>query len=469
MSLPRKAALALCSILLVSSLPAGAAEPEPETLRWLREYLQIDTTNPPGNEREAVDFLAGILSSEGIESRVLTSPTGRSSLYARLEAPGGGGGDGNAAGAIVLMHHADVVPADGDWRVEPFSGRRLGGKVWGRGALDVKGLGIAHLAAVLDLARAGGPRHHDVIYLAVADEETGGSEGARWLLDAHPELFEGVSGVLNEGGSNRVLGDRLIWWGVEVTQKRPLWLKVAAEGRGGHASGLHPQSATHRLVAGLARLIARPPQFRVGEAARMYLGTLAKLEGGRAEEIYRRIEAGEDIPSLPMAPGLPIYFLDTVQVTELANGRGSNVVSAVATASVDIRLLPDTDGDAFLTEVRQLLGDDIEVQVVLDAPEAPASPRDHPLYRALEEILAVRAPVVPTFIPGTTDSRFFRQRDVAAYGFSPFGINAQDLKGVHADDESVPVDAFLRGVETMRRILRLHVGSRSQLRIATGS
>ncbi len=454
MSTSRTAVFVLGVFLLLPTLSAGAAEPEPETLRWLRDYLQIDTTNPPGNEREAVDFLAGILAGEGIESRVLTSPEGRSSLYARLEAHG----DAGAGKALVLMHHSDVVPADGDWRVEPFSGRRLAGKVWGRGALDVKGLGIAHLAAVLDLARAGGPRRRDVIFLAVADEETGGGQGARWLLEAHPELFDGVSGVLNEGGSNRVLNDRLIWWGVEVTQKRPLWLKATAEGRGGHASGLHPQSATHRLIAGLSRLIARPPQFRVGDAARMYLGTLARLEGGRTEEIYRRIEAGEDIPSLPMAPGLPIYFLDTVQVTELDNGRGSNIVSPAASASIDIRLLPDTDGDAFLAEVRQLLGDEIEVEVVLDAPEAPASPRDNPLYRALEEILSVRAVVVPTFIPGTTDSRFFRQRGIAAYGFSPFAINAQDLRGVHADDESLPVDAFLRGVETMRRILRLYAG-----------
>ena len=190
----------------------------------------------------------------------------------------------------------------------------------------------------------------------------------------------------------------------------------------------------------------------------MYLGTLARLEGGRTEEFYRRLEAGEDLSSLPMAPGLPVYFLDTIQVTELDNGRGSNVVSPKASASIDIRLLPDTDGDAFLAEVRELLGDEIEVEVVLDAPEAPASPRDHPLYRALEEILGVRARVVPTFIPGTTDSRFFRQRGIPAYGFSPFAINAQDARGIHADNEAVPVDAFLRGVETMSRILRLYVG-----------
>ena len=452
MPTPFPAALWLSSILLFAALPAGA-RPELDTVKWLREYLQIDTTNPPGNERAAAELLAGILEREGIASRLLESPGGRASLYARLEATGEADG-----GAVVLMHHIDVVPADGAWRVEPFSGRRLGGKVWGRGALDVKGLGIAHLAAMIDLARAGAARRRAVIFLAVADEETGGGEGAAWLLESHPELFADVEGVLNEGGSNRVLGDRLIWWGVEVTQKRPLWLKVTAEGRGGHASGRHPGSATHRLVAGLARLIARQESPRANAAAAMYLGAVSELEGGRTEEVFRRLEDGDGMESLQMAPGLPIYFLDTVQVTEIDNGRGSNVVSPRAVASIDIRLLPDTDSGAFLAEIRELLGDQLKVEVVLSSDPAPASPRDHPLYRTLEQSLGIRAPVVPTFIPGTTDSRFFRQRGIPAYGLSPFAINAEDARGVHADDESVPLDAFLRGVETMTRILRLYAG-----------
>ena len=456
MSANRLVALAV-SVLLCAALSAMAEEPEaePETVRWLREYLQIDTTNPPGNERDAAEYLAGLLDREGIASRLLESPEGRTSLYARLEATRGTGD----ADALVLMHHIDVVPADGDWQVAPFSGRRFGGKLWGRGALDVKGLGIAQLAAVIELARTGGPRQRDVILLAVADEETGGGQGAAWLLESHPELFANVSGVLNEGGSNRVINDRLIWWGIEVTQKRPLWLRVTAAGRGGHASGLYPHSATHRLVAGLGRLVDRPPRFRVNDAARLYLGALAELEGGQTAEMMRRMEAGEDFTTLPMAPGLPIFFLDTIQITQIDNGRGSNIVSPRAAASIDIRLLPDTDSDAFLAEVRELLGEQIEVEVVLDAPLAPASPLDHPLYRALEEILGVRALVVPTFIPGTTDSRFFRQRGMPAYGFSPFALNSEDSRGVHADNERVPVDAFLRGVETLRRLLRLYVGA----------
>ncbi|MEM7352368.1 MAG: M20/M25/M40 family metallo-hydrolase, partial [Acidobacteriota bacterium] len=254
-------ALALGVGLIPSGDPLWAADPR--AVGWLREYIQIDTTNPPGNEGAAVAFLAQILEREGIASQVLTSPGGRSSLYARLPASGAGASAAlPSEGAVVLLHHIDVVAADDSWRVEPFSGRPFEGKVWGRGALDVKGLGIAQLAAILALKDEGLPRQRDIVFLAVADEEAGGREGAAWLLEAHPELFAGVAGVLNEGGSNRVLNDRVIWWGIEVTQKRPLWLTVTATGRGGHASGLRPRSATHRLVEALARLVERPLQLR---------------------------------------------------------------------------------------------------------------------------------------------------------------------------------------------------------------
>ncbi len=445
-ALRRTLAGACLSGLLSFSVAAG---PDPEPVRWLQEYIQIDTTNPPGNEREAAEFLAGILRQEGIDSQLLDSPQGRTSLYARLEAPGSGGR------ALVLLHHIDVVPAGEGWRVPPFSGRPFEGKIWGRGALDVKGVGIAHLAALIALRREGVAFQRDLIYLAVADEEVGGGQGAKWLLQEHPELFAGVEAVLGEGGSNRVFADRLIWWGIEVTQKRPLWLRVTAHGRGGHASGLHPESATHQLVTGLARLIERPPRYRITDGVRTFLRALARLEGDPPGHLYYRLDEviREDGPTEPLAAGLPVYFLDTFQVTRIDGSEAGNVVVPEASAAVDIRMLPDTDGDALLAEVREILGSRLEVEVVLTAPETAASPTDHPIYRALEETLAVRGPVVPTFLTGTTDSRFFRQRGIAAYGFSPFTVNSEDLGGIHAPNEYLPVDSFLRGIEMMRRVL----------------
>ncbi len=443
--------LALCA---VASASAETTADQPETVRWLHEYLQIDTTNPPegpsiGGEKAAAEYLARILESEGIEAQLLTSPGGRTSLYARLSGPNT---DGKA---VVLVHHIDVVAAAGEWKVEPFSGRPLGGSLWGRGAIDVKSLGIAHLAAVLALKRENVSLQRDVIYLAVADEEQGGKEGTGWLLDAHPELFEGVEGVLNEGGSNRVLGDRLMWWGIETTQKRPLWLRVTARGRPGHASGFNPGSATHQLVIGLARLAERPLKYRVTDAARNYLQALAKIEGGGSERLAYHLDEIilPEGPVNPLPPGMPVFFVDTIQVTEIQNGRGSNVVAPTATASVDIRMLPDTDADALLAEIRELLGDSLEIETVLYSPPAAPSPTDHPLYQALSDTLRVQGKVIPTFISGVTDSRWFRERGIPAYGFAPFVINPADLRGIHAPNEHVPVDAFLRGVEMTRRVV----------------
>lgn len=456
MSPSRLAGLGFAVIVLVAPLSAGAEAPPPEPVRWLREYLQIDTTNPPGNEHRGAAYLAAILEREGIPARLLESPEGRTSLYARLASPASGGR------AVALVHHIDVVPAGGAWQVAPFSGRPYRDSLWGRGAIDSKSLGIAQLAALVGCHREGTALARDVIYLAVADEERGGGQGMAWLLDHHPELFTGLEGVLGEGGSNRVLGDRVVWWGIEVTQKRPLWLRITATGRGGHGSGFHPASPTHQLVRGLARLLERPLRFRVTDAARLFLGALGAVEGGGSARLLERLDKAirEDGPIPPMPPGMPIYFLDTVQVTQLDNGsQGPNVVAAEASAYVDVRLLPDTDAEAFLDEVREVLGDQLEVEVLLTAPPAPASPTEHPFYRAIERVLAVRAPVVPLFIAGTTDSRYFRERGIPAYGVQPFALNPPDLRGIHADDEHMPVAAFLRGVETLRRILAGYSGS----------
>lgn len=433
----------LVLLMLVTSFSVAADEYSArEPLRWLAAYLQIDTTNPPGNEAEAADFLAGLLDDAGIPSQKLTSPGGRTSLYARVRATAGNGR------AIVLIHHMDVVPARNDWKVEPFSGRSLKGRTWGRGAIDTKGLGIAQLAAILTTRDQ---LKTDVIFLAVADEELGGKEGAGWLVEAHPELFEDVDGVINEGGSNRVFGGRVLWWGIEVAQKRPLWLRATAYGRGGHASGFNPRSATHQLVMALARLVERPLAFRVSPAARLFVNSLAAVEGGSmedfAENMDARVAAGE-VPG-----GLPLYFVDTIQVTAMETGTASNVVLPVASAAIDIRLLPDTDADALLAEIREILGPKIEVEVVLESPMSDASPVDHPLYEAIATVLEVRGDVVPTMIAGVTDSRFFRQRGIPTYGVLPFAVEPQDMKGIHARNENLREDVFLRGIETLRRIL----------------
>jgi len=447
----------LLSILAIS--PARAAGENlapgvlPDSVRRLQEYLQIDTTNPPGNEKAAAELLAGWIRALGVQPKLLTSATGRTSLYARFTADRGPCPSGG--GALLLLHHIDVVPAGEDWRAAPFSGRLLEGKIWGRGAVDIKSLGIAGLAALEALKGGKHELCRDVVFLAVADEEAGGGEGTAFLLEHHPELFAGVDAVINEGGANRTMAGRQVYWGIEVVQKRPFWLRITADARGGHGSRYAPSSATHMLIRGLAKLIDRPPHFRMTEAARIFFGHLGELEGKSYEQTVAKLEnqirpAG---PRPPLQPGLEAFFLDTVQVTEIKTGQGINVVPPRASAYLDIRLLPDTDSAAFLDEIGQLLGPGLEVEVLLSSPPATSSPLDHPLYRAFEQVLGERAPVIPSFLAGTTDSRYFRARGIAAYGLSPFSIDGPDLKGIHAPNEYIKIDDFLRGVETTRRLL----------------
>jgi acetylornithine deacetylase/succinyl-diaminopimelate desuccinylase-like protein len=240
--LPALVALLLLAPAAPASPPSPARLSEPA--EWLRGYLRFDTTNPPGGEAAAVAYLARILHRNGIATQTLVAPGGRASLYARLE--GRREGDG-----LLLHHHVDVVAPGPDWTVPPFEGMVRDGALWGRGAIDVKSLGIAHLATLVALRREGIQPERDVAFLAVADEESGGASGTAWLWRHHPELFEGIGAVYCEGGTNRAPRGNVEWWGLEVAQKRPLWLRVTAHGRPGHASGLNPHSAMHKLIGAL--------------------------------------------------------------------------------------------------------------------------------------------------------------------------------------------------------------------------
>jgi acetylornithine deacetylase/succinyl-diaminopimelate desuccinylase-like protein len=429
--------------------PAPAAAPAlSEPAAWLQQYLRIDTSNPPGNEGRAAAFLAGLLQRAGIPARVIANPQGRANLYARLASPRSGGR------AILLLHHMDVVPPGPGWTVPPFAGLIKNGQLWGRGAIDDKSLGIAQLAAMIDLQRRRVPLERDVVFLAVADEENGGLNGTGWLLANHPELFKGVEGVIGEGGRSQTgAGGKLLWWGIEVAQKRPLWLEVSTSGRGGHGAGLNPESANHQLIEGLARLLGEPARWRVTPPVRDYSRAIAPLVFSSIDSVV-----AESGPKEFLMPGMANLFLDTVQVTVLRGGERINVVPERSAALLDIRLLPDTDAAAFLANVKSRLGQGFEVKVLVTSPPSPPSPASGRLYGAMERVLRPDGPVVPTFIAGFTDSRFFRERGIPAYGLSPFKLLPDDSKGIHSTDEHIPLAEIDRGVERLRKILLAYAG-----------
>lgn len=446
--------------LAVPDAPASAAPTAPPALSeaagWLQQYVRVDTSNPPGNEQRAADFLAGLLGKEGIASRVVRNPEGRANLWARLASPASGGR------AVLLLHHMDVVPAGPGWSVQPFAGEVRDGSLWGRGTLDDKSLGIVQLAALVNLKRRRVPIARDVIFLAVADEENGGQGGTAWLLAQHPELFQGVEAVIGEGGRSQTgAGGKLLWWGIEVAQKRPLWLEVSTSGRGGHGAGLNPESASHQLIKGLARLLGAPPRFHVSAPVRDYSRAIAPLQNPHWQRVFGNIDAviAENGPKEFLMPGMANLFLDTVQVTVLRGGERINVIPETAVARIDVRLLPDTDSVAFLKEVRRLLGPGFGVKVLVTSPPSTPSPAAGRLYLAMERALKPEGPVVPTFIAGFTDSRFFRERGIPAYGLSPFLLGPEETQGIHGANERIPLRELDRGVVRMRQILSFYVSA----------
>ncbi len=448
-------------LLLTINLSALPARESPKqasdrAVERLRGYLQIDTSNPPGREGAGVAYLARFLHERGLRMERYVSPAGRVSLAARLPATGSGAAE---AGVVVLLHHVDVVPPGPGWSMPPFEGVLVDDVLWGRGAIDMKSFGIAQLEAFLAAAELP-VRRRELLYLAVADEEAGGKEGAEWLLRRHPGLLDRVEAVLNEGGQNRTIRGRTLYWGIEVEQKRPLWLELIARGRGGHGSMATVDSAPHELIRGLARVLESPPRFRVAPAARRLLEQLAPLDPHAARLLEGdRLDALERGRTDLLLPGMAGYFLDTIQITRLEGSERVNVVPSEARAELDIRLLPDSDQSAFLAWLRERLGPAIEIRVLLEHPPVPASPTDTAVYRQLRTVLEKEAPVVPVFIAGITDSRYFRARGIPAYGLQPFELEADLLRTVHSVDERIPLAAFRRGVERFGRLVRTLVAA----------
>jgi acetylornithine deacetylase/succinyl-diaminopimelate desuccinylase-like protein len=438
----------LLLLFLTPALLRGAGNDSDLAVEWLQDYLRIDSSIPTG-AAEAASFLRDVLHRHGIATRWLVSPEGRPSLYAQLDPRA------EASETVVLLHHTDVVPPGSGWTKDPFGAEVEDGILFGRGAVDDKSLGIAHLWTFIEMSKKPERMTRGLAFLAVTDEETGGLQGSGWLVEKHPEIFRNVVAVLGEGGMNRVRGDQVAWWGIEVAQKRPLWLRATARGRPGHGSTLNLHTAPHRLIHGLSRLLDRPLDFRITPEARRYLEAVAPMEPQGFQKVVVNLDEifGEPDPATRLMPGMPNYFLDSIQINGLEAGQRLNAAPEKASALIDIRLLPDADEEAFLREIRELVGTDVELEVLLSAPRSPASPTDTPFFLCLEEILGQRAPVAPAFIPGITDARYFRQRDIPAYGFSPFMLDGSSLRGIHGPDERIPIEAFQAGVSELERVI----------------
>lgn len=444
-------AFALTGCREANGVPADPMDREAEDA--FVAYLKIDTTNPPGNETSGAVYLRDLLKKDGIEARLVGDDPKRQGVYARLAS-------GTSEKALLLLSHIDVVPADArTWRNPPFAAVREGGYIWGRGALDTKSLTIAHAMSLVDLKRRGAKLSRDVVFLAVPDEELGGINGMKALLDRHPQLFANVGFVMNEGGANETAVDRVIFWGIEVQQKVPLWLRVTSEGEGGHGSAPPEDGgATVKLVRALAAVQALETPYRLDPSvARVTAAAAAIRKDGRGAKLRLVREPLDQSVIRELPRGYLSLLKDTIAVTHIDAGSSINVVPTRAVAGIDIRLLPSSPPGPMLTRVQEAVGKHGRVEVVLASQPLPESPASGPLWETVARAMRAAAPgstVGPMVTAGTTDSRFLRARGIAAYGVMPFKVNYYDAEGVHGHDERIRARFFAEGVRLMRTIVR---------------
>ena len=450
-----------CALALEAQQTTDLAKLQAEAVQRTREYIRINTSNPPGNEVETMRWFARIFEKEGIPFDTAVSAQGRGNIWARLK-----GGD---QPALVLLHHMDVVPADPKyWSTDPFAATTKDSVIFGRGALDTKTLGVVQLEAFLALKRAGAPLNRDVIFMATADEEAGGNFGAGWVVKNRPDAVKGAGLLLNEGGESSLDAQGRMQFGIEVTQKTPFWLKLTSVGVPGHGSRPGPASAVNRLIRALDRLQTYEFAPRVVPAVAEYFAAIASSMPDRWKSEFtdaRKLIADRNtLMQLQIdRRDLAALLRNTCSITMLEASNKINVIPPEAQAQVDCRLLPDQNPDAFLREFNAALNDpDVKVEQVL-AFEPSVSSTDNVLYRAIEASLRRAYPsgsIAPIVQGGFTDSHWFRRLGIASYGVDPFLIPEADGAGLHGNNERISIENIKKGTAVMLDIVRAVVSDR---------
>lgn len=436
------------------SEPAHGVVPaaEDEVVDLCRDLIRIDTSNygdgsGPG-ERKAAELVAALLTEVGLDVELVESAPGRASVVTRIA------GADPARPALLLHGHLDVVPARADdWRVDPFSGEIADDCVWGRGAVDMKDMDAMILATVRELVRSGTRPPRDLVVAFLADEEAGGTYGARYLVDRRPDLFEGVSEAVSEvGGFSVTLNGRRAYL-LQTAEKGLLWLRLVAHGRAGHGSQVNRDNAVTRLCEAVARIGAHPWPLEITPTVREFLRGVEEITGTPLPP--------DDPDALVRTLGTTAAFVgatlrNTSNPTLLEAGYKHNVIPGTASALVDCRFLPGRE-DHLLQTVRELAGDGVDVETVHRAI-ALETGFSGALVDAMVDAVQAEDPgcaVLPYCLSGGTDNKSFADLGITGYGFAPLRLpEGLDFAGMfHGVDERVPTDALRFGVRVLRRFL----------------
>jgi acetylornithine deacetylase/succinyl-diaminopimelate desuccinylase-like protein len=421
----------------------------------LSQYLRIDTTNPPGNEAKGVDFFAAIFKKEGIESKVYEASPNRRSIKAVI--PGTG-----AKAPLVLLNHIDVVPARAaEWGVDPFAGAVKDGFIYGRGALDMKSLGILELLAFLEIKKRRLKPCRDIIFLAVADEETGGEAGAQYLLETYPDEFQ-AGLVLNEGGFgiDDMFPHRPVFM-IATAEKGMCQVRLTRTGPPGHGSTPHGDNALEHMVRALNRVLAAENPFVVTPLIAEYF----KILGTEWEFLKPFLDDGKEatlIEALTRSgmiqiPHIAAMLKNTISLNRMHAGDKINVIPSSAEAEFDMRLLPGTDPDAVIAGIKNMLADEnIKIETVKKA-HASESERHTEEFSVIEKTIRAHFPnalTVASLLVGGSDSRFFRSKGICCYGVCPMLVGIEELERIHGIDERISVENMIKGTAAFADIVK---------------
>jgi acetylornithine deacetylase/succinyl-diaminopimelate desuccinylase-like protein len=432
---------------------------ESEAILWLQGLIRINTMNPPGNELAAAKYLASILEREGINSEIFESAPGRGSLVARLSATA----MPNPSRALLLVGHLDVVGVDqSKWTVEPFGGIIKDNYLYGRGAIDDKGMTIANVATMIALKRSNAHLDRDVILLAESDEEAGGQFGMRVIVDKYWDKIA-AGFAINEGGRVVVKDGKVLYVGIQAAEKVSRDLDVVATGTSGHSSIPRPDDPVTHLAAAIEKIGAYQTPVQFNSITTAYFEGLAKIEDEDTSKWMRALEEPDRAEHAArwISNANPVWnamLRDTIVPTVLQAGIQPNVIPAEARGVVNLRLLPGNLLEPLLTKLEQTVNDS-EVRFDVEAdlgPAAPSSSVTSDLYNTISRVAGEQFPgttVLPYMSTGTTDSAWLRLRSVQTYGLLPFPLTSEDALRMHGNDERIPLDAFRKGVEFLYAIV----------------
>lgn len=406
-------------------------------LLMLQAYLQIDTSNPPGNELPAAKFLAAILEKGGVKAEIIEPAPNRANVYARIRGRRNGQG-------LLLLHHMDVVPAAPEgWTRAPFSGALHFNQIYGRGALDMKGTGIAQLQAFLKVARSKTPPERDIVFLATADEETGSRMGMQWLIEHRPDVLEGVRYALNEGGITEMRGEQVTYYGIEIGTKQTVTVML-------HAAN---EDDLRRARIALEPWFIRREPDRVLPEVEAFLRSLAP----------QRVEYGDELSDIGRAIASGRFWTLPVGYRELTQNQvwAEAVTARPGGFQMKVLLinLPDEDPGArlrWLAEKVEPYGATVAEVLAREGP-VPISPSETALFALIAEEArsAFGNPPVGTEILNRAynDSRFLRKRGIVAYGITPFPVDFFQAETIHGLNERVRVDYFQTGVRFLETVV----------------